>query len=288
MKTLARWGWLTLAVFLAGGTAVADTTPADSRCLACHREAQAAMPTGSAHGATTGIGCESCHRQNGNHPADGAGAILAFGTRSTSPAADQDRACLGCHVEAASDWTGSRHESNDVPCAACHLAHAPREPLGNAAAQSAICFDCHRRQRAEVQKPYRHPLREGRIACSDCHAPHGSATAFELRRPTLNETCFDCHAEKRGPFLFEHAPAAEDCSLCHASHGSNHPGMLARRAPLLCQQCHSQAGHSSIAGSPGGLAGSGSPSPLLLAGSCMNCHTQVHGSNHPSGITLMR
>ena len=79
----------------------------------------------------------------------------------------------------------------------------------------------------------------------------------------------------------------EGCIACHAPHGSNHPGMLTKRAPLLCQSCHSQAGHPSVAYGTEGLA-SGMPSEYLLGQNCMNCHSQVHGSNHPSGSKLMR
>jgi hypothetical protein len=39
---------------------------------------------------------------------------------------------------------------------------------------------------------------------------------------------------------------------------------------------------------PQGLAGGRSPSTLLVGGGCVNCHSQVHGSNHPSGRDLMR
>jgi len=56
---------------------------------------------------------------------------------------------------------------------------------------------------------------------------------------------------------------------------------------LLCQQCHSQIGHPSVAFTTQGLPNA-NPSGFLLAGSCMNCHSQVHGSNHPSGVKLMR
>ena len=35
------------------------------------------------------------------------------------------------------------------------------------------------------------------------------------------------------------------------------------------------------------LAGA-TPSAYLLAGGCLNCHSQVHGSNSPSGRALMR
>ena len=77
------------------------------------------------------------------------------------------------------------------------------------------------------------------------------------------------------------------CSTCHDPHGSNHPGMISARGPMLCQGCHSQDGHPSFAYGPGGLAEAGA-SKYLLGQNCMNCHTQVHGSNHPSGSKLMR
>ena len=123
--------------------------------------------------------------------------------------------------------------------------------------------------------------------CTSCHGMHGDTAATEFVRATLNDTCFQCHAEKRGPYLWEHAPVSEDCGLCHAPHGSNHSGMLTQRAPLLCQACHTQSGHPAVAYDTGGLV-SGTPSQYLLGQGCLNCHSQVHGSNHPSGSKLMR
>ena len=165
-----------------------------------------------------------------------------------------------------------------------------RFPAARAAAkaeQADVCFACHKKQRADFNKPSHHPVRFGQMTCTDCHSPHGSAATALLKKSTLNQTCYGCHAEKRGPFLWEHAPASEDCTLCHTPHGSIHPALLTKRPPLLCQQCHSQSGHTSLALTGAGLPG-GSPSGFLLAGSCLNCHSQVHGSNHPSGVKLMR
>jgi len=157
-----------------------------------------------------------------------------------------------------------------------------------ASGQTETCLSCHIRQRGDFYKASVHPVRYGTMRCSDCHSPHGSGAAGKLlARPTLNQTCYACHAEKRGPLLWEHAPVSEDCSLCHTPHGSVHPALLKKPAPLLCQQCHSPAGHPSFAYTPNGLPG-GTPSGFLLAGSCTNCHSQVHGSNHPSGAKLMR
>jgi DmsE family decaheme c-type cytochrome len=201
--------------------------------------------------------------------------------------AAQNEACSACHARDLTGWHGGPHDSAGTGCASCHRAHVSQDPIGSARLQVDTCVSCHARVRLDLQKPFRHPVADGMPGCGACHAPHDSTAIGSLRRPTVNETCYECHAEKRGPFLFEHPPAAEDCGLCHAPHGAIHPAMLTRRGPLLCQQCHSQAGHPSIISTPAGLPG-GTPSPLLLAGNCLNCHNQVHGSNHPSGVTLSR
>ena len=110
-----------------------------------------------------------------------------------------------------------------------------------------------------------------------------------LSQPTLNQTCNSCHADKRGPVLWEHAPVAEDCSLCHVPHGSVRTALLTKNPPLLCQQCHTTASHPSLARTAQGLpGGSSGGAAFLVAGSCTNCHSQVHGSNHPAGAKLMR
>ena len=73
-------------------------------------------------------------------------------------------------------------------------------------------------------KPFSHPVRQGKLGCSDCHEPHGTTAEKQLVRATINETCYECHAEKRGPMLWEHEPVAENCDDCHSRvHGSNHP-----------------------------------------------------------------
>ena len=196
--------------------------------------------------------------------------------------------CTDCHaVDLGFAWHGSEHDMNEIACADCHQSHNASDPVMTTAGQPAVCFDCHREQRVAALKPYSHPFDEGQMNCGGCHNTHGSVTDGLLARQTLNDTCFDCHAEKRGPYLWEHAPATEDCTSCHDPHGSNHPGMLSLRGPMLCQGCHSQAGHPSIAYGPEGLADA-MPSIYLLGRDCANCHTQVHGSNHPSGSKLMQ
>jgi DmsE family decaheme c-type cytochrome len=235
--------------------------------------------------------CESCHGPGADHaqrirPTQKRPPIIGFGDRAT--AAKQNEMCLGCHQDQARiAWQGSPHGGANVACANCHRVHASDDHVQETATQPEVCYTCHQRQRADFFKPSSHPVRAGQMACSECHKPHGSSTDKLLARPSLNQTCYDCHAEKRGPFLWEHAPVAEECTLCHTAHGSVHPALLTRRPPQLCQQCHAQAGHPSFQLTGQGLPDA-SPSPFVIAGACLNCHAQVHGSNHPSGVKLMR
>ena len=238
-----------------------------------------------------GLQCEACHGPGAKHAGSGdKNLINSFEDRDWRPPAERNKPCLGCHKgNARTGWHGSTHESNKLACTNCHKLHAARDPVLAKATQPEVCYKCHLKQRAEFAKPSAHPVRFGKIGCSECHNPHGSNAAALLVKPTVNQTCYTCHAEKRGPFLWEHAPAAEDCTLCHTPHGSIRASLLTKNPPLLCQQCHTVAGHPSVARTGASLpGGGGGGSAFLLAGACTNCHSQVHGSNHPSGVKLMR
>lgn len=272
-------------------------------CLKCHDESSkfpvlAIFKT--AHGKSVDsrtpfakLQCESCHGPGAAHAEEvpegqKQGPIIKFGAHSPVPVAKQNAMCLSCHQDQARmSWAGSPHGANDVACASCHRIHAEHDAVRVTAQQPEVCYACHKTQRAEFDKPSAHPVRFAQMECSSCHQVHGSMADKLLIKSTLNETCTSCHAEKRGPFLWEHAPVAENCTNCHTPHGSNHPALLVKRAPLLCQECHSQAGHPNVARTGAVLPG-GEPSGFLLAGSCTNCHSQIHGSNDPSGVKLLR
>lgn len=275
---------------------------ADS-CLPCHGEASGKPVTAifvTPHGAQSDpdapfarLQCETCHGPGEDHAraqrhGESVRPPITFGTGSPSPASEQNPVCIGCHqTQGRLGWVGSRHEAARVACASCHQIHRPRDRVFDPLAQQQACFACHSRRRADTLKSSSHPLRFGEMSCSSCHDPHNGDNDFLLRASSVNETCYFCHAEKRGPFLWEHAPASEDCSLCHRPHGSNHPALLVKRPPLLCQQCHAAEGH------PGMAYGSDDiddnfKNRFLLSRACLNCHSQIHGSNHPSGATLHR
>ena len=145
------------------------------------------------------------------------------------------------------------------------------------------CFQCHKLQRAQIQYSSHMPLREGKLTCTNCHNPHGSVTEKLLREASVNDNCYKCHAEKRGPFLFEHQPVRENCLNCHTPHGSNYENLLKVARPRLCHQCHT-TGHN------GGSGFSPGTSPLVgaIQNGCGNCHSNIHGSNHPNGMFFLR
>lgn len=127
------------------------------------------------------------------------------------------------------------------------------------------------------------------MSCMSCHNPHGSSGPSMLKNASINDTCYSCHAEKRGPFLWEHAPVRENCMNCHEPHGSNHANLLRMKAPYLCQQqCHTPRFHPTNAYNGNNIVGGTSKSVIVLGKNCLNCHSQVHGSNHPSGAVLQR
>ena len=214
--------------------------------------------------------------------------IRAFGANAWTPVAEQNKVCLGCHTDHnRMNWQGSVHESESIACASCHVIHARQEPMRDARLQNQKCMSCHLKQRAEFNRSSAHPIRFAKMRCSQCHNPHGTFSENLIQGSYTNKLCYTCHAEKRGPLLWSHAPVDEDCTLCHTAHGSLHPALLKKRPPLLCQSCHSPAGHPSTAYDASGLP-SGTANQFLLGKSCLNCHTQVHGSNHPSGVKLLR
>ncbi len=275
-------------------------------CLDCHNNESMLLIFRSPHGQHADIEspmaqlqCENCHGPGGEHAGRrnvGAGRapLVTFGTDAATSITEQNAVCTECHAsDVTLPWNGSAHERNETGCIGCHTIHSGKDPVTLRAEQANVCFDCHLQQKADARKPSthpvdpNHPVRPAAMVCTDCHNPHAAISRGQLVHNTTNELCTSCHAEYRGPVLFEHAPVSEDCTLCHQPHGSIHQALLIRQAPLLCQSCHSQQGHPSLSYTDASLPG-GNPSAMVLGRACMNCHTQVHGSNHPSGYDLMR
>lgn len=266
-------------------------------CLLCHDNPVVNAVFDTPHGlAVTGSSstttvCANCHGASTQHASAMQSPEVVFsedGRFPTSEIALQNSQCLGCHRTSETvHWAASVHQSADMSCASCHQIHVPRQTALLQRSDPALCLNCHLEQRSQLNRRSHHPVAEGLMSCSSCHNPHGSATVALLAKPSVNDTCTSCHEETRGPFLWEHQPVTEDCSSCHEPHGSNQASLLSIRQPYLCQSCHSEPFHPSSLYSGTGLSPAGAQQSLL-GNSCTNCHSRVHGSNHPSGSRLTR
>jgi DmsE family decaheme c-type cytochrome len=288
-----RTTFVLCCTLLAGGLYAQD----EPGCFDCHEDdADSSVHTvfNSVHGALNGGGsaaCTACHGPSEVHDRRGRRAApdVSFGPGQPSAVEIRNASCQGCHENGKQLlWTGSEHQQENLACDDCHTSHTPIDLAVNDRKSGQLCLDCHARVRSEIRLPSRHPIAEGKTACSDCHNPHGGTGEADLHQVSVNDNCFSCHQEKRGPHLWEHAPVAEDCGECHRPHGSVNPRLLTARGPALCQQCHATAFHPSVPYGSEGLVGGGMPNQNLLGKNCLNCHSQIHGSNHPSGARLTR
>ena len=265
-------------------------------CIGCHAAQTAAFNQTimgriyrNPRNALERMGCESCHGAGSLHVklggGRGVGGLISFRKDDLSrPVAENNAICMSCHDKGNHlYWQGSTHETRDVACTNCHTVMANVSPKANlkTPVQTDTCAQCHKNKRAEMWRTSHMPVREGKMTCSSCHNPHGSSSKSLLKEASVNDTCYKCHAEKRGPFLFEHAPVRENCTNCHDPHGSINDFMLKISRPRLCQQCHSAlSGHPANPRNP--------QSVYAVNRECQNCHSQVHGSNSPSGGRLTR
>jgi DmsE family decaheme c-type cytochrome len=261
----------------------------DAQCTRCHDESEEypVLAIGKTKHGTVADGrtptCTSCHGVSDTHVNKPADALerpkpdRMFGKKSATPVAARNDACLTCHQGGNRiHWQMSAHAAGDVSCASCHQVHAAHDKARDKLTQTEVCFACHKEQRAQINRPSRHPIREGKVACSDCHNPHGSAGEKMLVRDGVNDTCYTCHMEKRGPFVRTHAPVQENCAICHQPHGTVNENLLKVRAPFLCQQCHEPTSHRGNFGDPALTTGTNA---VLIARGCVNCHTNIHGTN---------
>ena len=274
----------------AGGPDYAGT----AACLDCHSEKEAdykAQLHGKAANPRTpaaGLGCESCHGPGKKH-AENPEDISTLRVFSKMPAREGNATCLTCHARSNHAlWQGSAHDARNLSCATCHSIHSPKSPKAQlkTATEIETCATCHKPQVTKQMRATHMPVREGKMTCSTCHNPHGSTNVRQLRQGNwINESCASCHAEKRGPFLFDHAAGRESCVTCHDPHGSSNDRLLVAKLPMLCQRCHIGTRHPSTIYDKAAVD---ARSNRIIGRGCVNCHSQIHGSNHPSGQALVR
>ena len=267
-------------------------------CLVCHSSPTVTQILERPHGNSSVNGspfarqaCETCHGASADHVRELKSPRVVFKGRSLFQPSDpevQNQVCLSCHQSGERmHWAASAHQAADLSCASCHTIHTSQNAALSKISNEEVCLSCHLEQRSQLNRRSHHPVREGLMTCADCHNPHGSDAIAMLAKSSVNETCTTCHTEKRGPFLWEHQPVSEDCTTCHNPHGATQANLLSVRQPILCQSCHSEAYHPSFLYSGDDIPPAGA-AQQVLGKSCTNCHSSIHGSNHPSGSRLTR
>jgi DmsE family decaheme c-type cytochrome len=288
-------------------------------CSECH-EAQSAFVAITAHSKTMSEnfpvdrrGCEACHGGGKQHVEFHKTAAQLFkegkdveanalyndedkaaGAKMRNllelPAAEASDTCLKCHEgqqgrsEERFKFRRSEHFRHGVSCLDCHSSHSPkRTEYLLRASEPNMCYQCHAEQKASFAKPFHHKVPEGGMKCSDCHNQHGGFLSKSLRSWVGGDvTCLKCHADKAGPFVYEHAPIKVDgCQSCHTPHGSTNPKLLTRNlVRFLCLECHSNTPGIPVEGT--GI-GPGTPTFHDITNpryqNCTVCHIEIHGSN---------
>jgi DmsE family decaheme c-type cytochrome len=269
----------------------------EDTCLTCHEDQKKGYH-GSPHGRAANPrspmatkGCESCHGPGQAHVDGGGDKTKIINPKTLSPR-EASETCLSCHNRSGhNDFAGGKHDSRSLSCVTCHSVHQPKSEKAQLKTETIeeTCVQCHRQQVNKVQKSSHMPvgsLNGNKMQCTTCHNPHGSQNVKMLREGnSVNEACATCHAEKRGPFLWDHQVTRESCTTCHDAHGSNNERMLVAKEPMLCQRCHVSSRHPATIYDQAQV---NSRSNRVMGRSCTQCHSQVHGSNHPSGNFFLR
>lgn len=272
-----------------------------SACRSCHEAATKSVQA-TRHFGVEGR-CTACHQGVPEHlksmeEKGEPGPIVRI---AKQPVQQTNEACESCHDKGKpAHYQGSPHDLRGIGCSSCHSVHGFKSEKGlfKSAREAETCFSCHAAVRAKTNRVSHHPLREGVMQCSACHDTHGSNPKL-IAADWVNEACYQCHAEKRGPFLWEHASARDNCLNCHDPHGSNHRPLLISKPPYLCQRCHLNTLHAATLydgrDTPlGGGRGFGATSTVTAAPTagrghaCLNCHRSIHGTNAPSATILVR
>lgn len=233
-------------------------------CLECHADYEGHDVASPIH-----PDCESCH---------GPGQLHVHTAKASAIRFPDSADCAACHDAASRTlmhWSSSPHEAAGVLCSDCHDPH-DRQPVllrppsdldvttwRQAGDGTRLCLGCHGAVAGEFGLPSRHPVKEGMIACADCHPPHG-AMAEGTGPPT--EACTGCHQEVVGPWIYEHPPVSEDCGYCHRAHGSAARSLMDASQPAACISCHTLAEAGAV------------HDPWAFTTACTDCHGAVHGS----------
>lgn len=245
-------------------------------CVDCH-DGYLETLKGTTHDLTIApsrvvLDCVSCHSGAEVHVDDP--SVENIGDPANASVDVVIEVCRQCHAPHAEKGTVGLdpHFNQETACVDCHSIHAGQDRL-RPDNPVVLCERCHVAMTRTFAKRSNHPLSDGIVTCVSCHSFTGSGEPSVGHGASAN--CYTCHPEQSGPYLYDHPVAisfaveGSGCTECHDPHGSANERLLTRQGSTLCRQCH---------GTPPGHrikhSGLGTKLP------CVECHSEVHGSNH--------
>lgn len=273
---------LMLLMTLASGVFSLDYTNLEiieisNDCLDCHDD-KAESIAGSAHQNTPAnsavplkTGCIGCHDGWEEHLEEP--SVDNIGRPQNYSLSRQSEVCSGCHQSShqTSMITSDPHGQAGVTCLSCHLIHDNTNENLLTANKQEFCLSCHNAIANEFNQRSAHPYESENIFCTDCHKM--DETVKGMLTGGLDRICQNCHPEYAGPYLHEHPVTSAfyidggGCVECHQPHGSHNDRLLNQPGQGVCLQCHGMP--------PAHLT---AHSGLGSRSSCVDCHTQIHGS----------
>ncbi len=254
-------------------------------CLNCHDGFDKSLANSPHHiskdalnGPDAPVTCTDCHHGDARHYEDDPEQYPMM-IPAAAEVPDEAEICSTCHLTGHQQnmMENNVHARNDVNCSGCHKIHDSEEVALLKDKQVDMCMSCHPGVEGQFAQPYRHPVNDDIVLCSECHMTLDDMQT-ELAQ-NGSDACTECHYEFQGPFPFEHQAAVDysteegGCVSCHSPHGSAQPRML--KQPYepphyqLCTQCHSvPPGHNYNTHHGTEWAGM----------ACNECHTDIHGS----------
>jgi len=255
-------------------------------CLDCHEGYDTSLALNPHHldpdaldGPDARVTCTNCHTGKPEHYEDDPEA-----NPMTKPSdlgvSEEGAVCSQCHLtdHQQNMMEDNAHAHADVNCSGCHKIHDTHDVGLLQKPQYELCLGCHSEVRGAFAQPFRHPVSDGVMVCSECHLTLDKVRT-ELSKNGTNVICAPCHNEFVGPYPFEHQATLDysaqegGCLSCHDPHGSAYTRML--KQPYeppnfqLCTQCHSiPPGHNQNSHHGSQWAGI----------ACNECHSDIHGS----------
>lgn len=256
----------------------ATPDPDDGACYDCHSDYGTSLEqtSHSAANKLVKVRCTSCHVNFEKHVDEPSVDNITRPAELT--AIETFNICSKCHFgKSEADFAhAGEHFKAGVNCLGCHKIHDSKAHFNASLIKSTInetCLNCHSKEKHQFTLLSQHPVLSEVMNCTDCH-DYFKSESIDLTTRLNNKTCYKCHGEMDGPFIYEHEPTRDfgtengGCINCHSPHGSPYANLLKQEPKQLCLQCHQVPGHNTA------HAG------IYANGNCLDCHVDIHGSDN--------